>query len=93
MCAWASRITILPVLLLLAGCSATDLVNALVPETGFRVVKDLQYGDKTRQKLDLYIPDTPDDDLPIIVFFYGGNWQRGAKEDYLFAAEAFASRG
>ena len=49
----AFRITILPVLLLLAGCSATDLVNALVPETGFRVVKDLQYGDKTRQKLDL----------------------------------------
>jgi len=27
------------------------------------------------------------------VFFYGGNWQRGAKEYYLFAAEAFASRG
>lgn len=93
MCSRAFRITILPVLLLLAGCSATDLVNALVPETGFRVVKDLQYGDKTRQKLDLYIPDTPDDDLPIIVFFYGGNWQRGVKEDYLFAAEAFASRG
>ena len=86
----AFRITILPVLLLLAGCSATDLVNALVPETGFRVVKDLQYGDKTRQKLDLYISDTPDDDLPIIVFFYGSNLQRGAKENCLFAAEPFA---
>ena len=27
------------------------------------------------------------------MFFCGGNWQRGAKEDYLFVAEAFASRG
>lgn len=28
-----------------------------------------------------------------MVFFYGGNWQSGSKDDYLFVAEALASRG
>ena len=90
---WSFRIPILSLVVMLAGCSAADLVNVLVPETGFRVVKDLRFGADARQTLDLYIPETPSKDLPTIVFFYGGNWQRGAKEDYLFAAEAFASRG
>jgi acetyl esterase/lipase len=30
---------------------------------------------------------------PLVVFFYGGRWQAGRKEDFLFAAEAFVSRG
>lgn len=31
--------------------------------------------------------------MPTIVFFYGGDWQSGLKEDYLFVGEAFASKG
>jgi len=31
--------------------------------------------------------------LPIVVFFYGGSWRQGERADYLFAAEALASRG
>jgi acetyl esterase/lipase len=29
----------------------------------------------------------------IVIFFYGGDWQNGTKEDYLFAAQALTSRG
>ena len=29
----------------------------------------------------------------MILFFYGGNWNSGAKADYQFVGEAFASRG
>ena len=32
-------------------------------------------------------------DAPLLVFFYGGNWERGAKADYAFVGQAFASRG
>ena len=29
----------------------------------------------------------------MVLFFYGGNWDSGSKEDYLFLGEALASRG
>lgn len=68
-------------------------MNALVPSEGYTIEADLRYGQDSRHKLDIYVPDTPDETLPVIVFLYGGNWQSGAKEDYLFVGEAFASRG
>lgn len=81
--------------LALAGCSGTDVLNAFSSETGFRTTKDIAYGDGDRHKLDLYVPDsipagTP---APTIVYFYGGSWQTGSKQDYLFLAAAFAKRG
>ncbi|MGN6727900.1 MAG: alpha/beta hydrolase, partial [Tepidisphaeraceae bacterium] len=30
---------------------------------------------------------------PVVVFFYGGDWQTGAKEDYRFVAQALTGRG
>ena len=30
---------------------------------------------------------------PVVVFFYGGSWQTGSRTDYLFVAQALASRG
>jgi acetyl esterase/lipase len=30
---------------------------------------------------------------PIVVFFYGGSWQNGSRNDYLFVGAALASRG
>lgn len=68
-------------------------MNALVPNEGYTVQADLHYGQEPRHRLDLYVPDTPDKTLPVVVFLYGGNWQSGSKEDYLFVGEAFASRG
>lgn len=79
--------------LLLAGCSGPDLVNALVPEEGYSVVEDLSYGELPRQRYDLYLPNGADGEIPTVVFFYGGGWDSGAKEDYLFVGEAFATQG
>ena len=77
----------------LAACSASALVDALTPRSGYTIERDLAYGPGARQRLDLYRPDGADDDAPILVFFYGGNWQSGSKDLYRFVGQAFASRG
>jgi acetyl esterase/lipase len=86
-------IAMLPALLL-GGCNPANVVNALVSHDDFRLTRDLHYGTDPRQALDVYRP--ADDDgkpKPVVVFFYGGNWQTGDKADYLFVGEALASRG
>lgn len=81
------------IVLSLSACSGPDVLNAFAPDDGYRVVSDLQYRPGARGKLDLYIPDAANSTTPTIVFFYGGSWQTGSKDDYLFVGEAFASRG
>ncbi len=87
------RITILVASALAGGCSPAQFVNALVPHDGYKLVADQPYGDLSRQKLDIYTPIKTDRTTPIVIFFYGGNWQTGSKHDYLFVGEALASRG
>jgi len=80
-------------LLALCGCARVDLLNATIPRTGYSVVKDIAYGENGRQKLDIYVPNQAAAGHPVIVFYYGGSWQEGSKDDYLFAGQAFASKG
>ena len=77
----------------LAGCAPVDLLNAVVPTRDITITRDIAYGDKAKQKLDIYVPKNAAPNAPIIVFFYGGAWQEGDKKDYLFAAQALASTG
>jgi acetyl esterase/lipase len=77
---------------LLAGCSA-DMVNSFVSRDDFHLVSGVSYGDGARRTLDLYVPVTDEAKKPVVVFFYGGNWDSGKKEDYLFLGDALAKRG
>lgn len=77
----------------LVACSGSAVVNALTPRSGYTVERDLAYGPGARQRLDLYRPDGAAADAPVMVFFYGGNWQTGSKDLYRFVGQAFASRG
>ncbi|MBI1774382.1 MAG: alpha/beta hydrolase [Proteobacteria bacterium] len=79
--------------LVVGGCTQAELVNALVPRDDFRLTTDLSYGPGARQVLDVYRPATGEGKRAVVVFFYGGNWDSGAKGDYLFVGEALASRG
>lgn len=79
-------------LLLLNACSLADALNATISRDGYAVVRDIAYGSEERQKLDLYVPDHHPN-APVIVFFYGGSWQQGSKDDYRFLGQAFASKG
>lgn len=70
------------------------LVNALVPREDYTRYADLPYGTDPRQRLDVYVPgQAAARRPPMVVFFYGGSWQSGRRQDYLFVGEALASRG
>ncbi|MPQ84855.1 alpha/beta hydrolase [Pseudomonas sp. MAFF 730085] len=78
---------------LLAACSPIKVLNALTPSSTFTKTSAIAYGDDPRQKLDVYRPAPALANAPVVVFFYGGSWNSGAREDYAFVGEALASRG
>jgi acetyl esterase/lipase len=67
--------------------------NAMAP----RVVRvpDIAFGEGARRKMDLYAPreKVTGPALPLIVFWYGGAWQTGDRDDYRFVGAALAARG
>lgn len=80
--------------ILCAACSPVNLLNSVIPTDGYTLQQDIQYGSLARQKLDIYVPKgRHEKPLSVVLFFYGGGWDSGKKEDYLFAAEAFTSKG
>ncbi len=79
--------------LMLTGCSAISLLNGLVRSDTYYVKGGYDYGSNPRQKLDVYVPTTGNRPWPVVVFFYGGNWDSGKRADYKFVGEALASRG
>jgi acetyl esterase/lipase len=92
-----ATIRLLPyvVLALLSGCSLMGVLNSLVPSDTYKLFQDTSYGALPRHKLDVYTPKqaAPNGGYPVVVFFYGGAWNRGEKADYKFVGEALASRG
>ena len=78
---------------LLAACSPIKVLNALTPSSTFTKTSAIAYGDDPRQKLDIYRPVPAISNAPVVVFFYGGSWNSGSKDDYGFVGEALASRG
>lgn len=85
-------VALLPVFLAY-GCSAVDVVNALTPRDSFTLIADIPYGAGPRRRLDVYLPRISRPDSPVVIFIYGGEWEAGSKEQYLFVGEALAARG
>ncbi|HEX4504435.1 MAG TPA: alpha/beta hydrolase [Alphaproteobacteria bacterium] len=77
----------------LAGCAPVDILNATIPTRDITITRDIAYGDKPKQTLDIYVPKAVAPNAPVIVFFYGGAWQEGDKGDFLFAAQALTTTG
>lgn len=80
-------------LLLLAACSGADVLNAVIPHNGYALHQDIVYGKNLRQHLDIYVPDKASPSADVILFFYGGAWNKGSKDLYRFVGQAFASKG
>ena len=85
-CFWATS-------LLTSGCTKFDLLNATIPSWGYASTVNIPYGEKPRQSLDVYRPKGAKPGAPVVIFFYGGDWQAGKKGDYRFVAEALTSKG
>ncbi len=79
-------------LLTVTACSGTQLLNSVAVNRG-KIERDIAYGALPRQKLDVYSPQDMTPQTPVLVFFHGGSWQYGSKDDYRFLGTAFAARG
>ena len=73
--------------------ACASLLNFTIPRDGYSITKDIAYGMEARQHLDIYTPDKPAPGSPVVLFFYGGRWETGSKDDYLFVGQALASKG
>jgi len=87
------RLTVTLLIGALTGCSALSIVDGLTPESGYRLKSAIAYGHLPRQKADVYMPDSGSPPYPTVVFFYGGRWTFGDRDDYRFVGQALASRG
>jgi acetyl esterase/lipase len=91
-----SRILLLAPLLVMYACTQAAFTAANLPThlVEMTVEHDRAYGSEPLQKLDVYIPaNTMEKQLDVVVFFYGGRWTYGAKEDYRFVAATFVKEG
>ena len=88
-----SLLAMIPLTAGLLACSPLTAINALSPGSASTVTPDIAYGPLPRQKLDIYAPKVHTGPVPVVVFFYGGNWVSGERKDYAFVGHALASRG
>lgn len=87
------RRLVLCLALLLGACSPVQLLNVSVPFGPMRAETGIAYGPLARQKLDIYRPAEQAGPVPMVVFFYGGNWRTGERGYYRFIASALTRRG
>jgi acetyl esterase/lipase len=77
-----------------SGLGLMNLVDSLLSSgRAERVESGAPFGQDPRQKLDVWIPKSGAKEAPVVVFFYGGSWNSGNRENYAFAARAFAESG
>ncbi len=80
---------------LAAACSPLGALNRFAPrDPALRGPLNVAYGPDPRQRLDLYTPRARGTKpWPLLVFFYGGAWNSGRRQDYEWVGQALASRG
>jgi acetyl esterase/lipase len=79
------------------ACSPLIAFDRVVPKDSgsAHIEHGIAYGNDPRQTLDIYAPTAGrdrSDSLPVIIFFYGGNWSDGTRAGYSFVGRAFAAR-
>lgn len=81
---------------LTAACAPLSLFATLAPkDPAVLSARNVAYGPEAYQRLDVYGPHRRKSraTAPIAVFFYGGSWDTGRRQDYNWVGQALASRG
>lgn len=78
-----------------ASCqrAGLSLANAANDESHFTHESGVTYASESWQTLDIYTPKGEAGKAPTVLFFYGGGWTGGAKEDYAFVANRLTQEG
>jgi acetyl esterase/lipase len=80
--------------LLANACSPLTLFNDLAPrDPARRAGLGIAYGPDARQTLDVYTPKQGASGLPVLIFFYGGGWSSGKRQDYAWVGHSLAAQG
>lgn len=93
---WRWFLVLMVTLTMMMGCVVPrpiDLLNAMVPSSGYTFQGGVEYGKDERQKLDIYFPMFPASHTRVIVFVYGGAWREGGRAEYEFVGQALAEAG
>ena len=79
---------------LVSACSPLSLFATFTPkDAARRPEQDVAYGTLERQMLDVYAPNRETTPAPVAVFFYGGSWDTGRRQDYGWVGRALAAQG
>jgi len=77
-----------------SACSPLSLFATLTPKDAARApARGVAYGPSDRQMLDVYAPRHGATPAPVAVFFYGGSWDSGRRQDYGWVGRALAAQG
>ena len=84
-----------------AVLAASALLTSGCLKTAFAVANHGQppadanaaYAAGSRNGIDIYRPVGASEAAPVMVFFYGGSWRTGAREDYRFVGRRLAAQG
>lgn len=87
-----SRIVVLALTTVLVACSPFPVLNGLGTDSTYRQLSTLRYGNAPCQRLDIYQPVVADKGI-VVVFFYGGGWRTGARDEYRFVAQTLTRYG
>lgn len=78
----------------LSACSPLSLFATFTPKDAAKVPeRDVVFGADPRLKLDVYAPRRETAPAPVAVFFYGGSWDSGRRQDYGWVGRALAAQG
>ena len=79
---------------LASACSPLSLFATFTPKDAARSPENgVAYGTDPRQALDVYAPRREKAPAPVAVFFYGGSWDSGRRQDYGWVGRALAAQG
>ena len=81
---------------LTAACAPLSMFATFTPkDPAVREARNVAFGPEPHQRLDVYAPRRGQGQAPspVAVFFYGGSWDTGRRQDYGWVGQALASRG
>jgi len=90
---------LLVALLMLGGCRATLFagLNSTDQHRGIKQRRNIVFDAAHDLDLDVYLPEhqppSSSGSLPIVVFFYGGDWTHGKRQWYRFVGTSLAAQG
>ncbi|HTD27987.1 MAG TPA: alpha/beta hydrolase, partial [Xanthomonadaceae bacterium] len=78
--------------LLIAGCTMVGFAVANIAVDS-RAIATVEFDPAHALSLDVHRPTGGPGQLPVVVFFYGGSWQNGTRQQYRFVGQSLARAG